>query len=105
MERWVGLSRLLMARVGGPEDENFRRLESWLPEEVVIEDVGAADTPMAIRHSLGRVPRGMTVVNQVVPSGTVPVAWYRVAGDEDWTAVEIVVRWTVGNAGVVVRIW
>ncbi len=105
MERWVGLGRLLLGRVGGLVDENFRRLEGWLPEEIVVEDVGAADTAMRIRHSLGRVPRGLEVINHVVPSGTEPVAWYRVEGDEAWTGTEVVVRWTVASARVVVRVW
>lgn len=105
MERWVALGRLLFVKFGVITDQNFSTLERWLPEEIVVEDVGAADTPMRIRHGLGRVPRGMVVMNQVVPSGTEPVAWYRVEGDEAWTAVEVVVRWTVGNARVVVRVW
>lgn len=105
MERWVALGRLLFVKFGMVTDQNFAALERWLPEEIVVEDVGAADTAMRIRHSLGRVPRGLEVINQVVPSGTDPVAWYRVEGDEAWTGVEVVVRWTVANARVVVRIW
>lgn len=105
IERWVAQGRLIFYPVGGIGDENFRNLARWLPQEVVVEDVGAADTAMTIEHGLGRVPRGMVVVNQVVPSGTEPVAWYRVAGDDAWTARAVVVRWTVANAGVVVRVW
>ena len=105
MERWVALGRLLLGRNGIYGAWDLDLLQRWLPEEIVVEDVGVADAPMRIRHSLGRVPRGMVVMNQVVPSGTAPVAWYRVEGDEAWTAVEVVVRWTVGNARVVVRVW
>jgi hypothetical protein len=105
MERWFGLGRLLFVKFGMVSDQNFATLERWLPEEIVVEDVGAADTAMRIRHSLGRVPRGLEVINQVVPSGTEPVAWYRVEGDEAWTGTEVVVRWTVTSARVVVRVW
>jgi len=104
IERWVAQARLYFRRAGGLGDDNFRDLERWLPQEIVVEDVGAADTAMTIAHGLGRVPRGMTVVNQVVPSGTEPVAWYRVVGDDAWTARAVTVRWTVANAGVVVRV-
>lgn len=104
IERWIAGARLVFRRIGGLSDDNFRTLERWLPQEIVVTDVGAADTPMVMAHSLGRVPKGLVVVNQVVPSGTDPVAWYRVDGDDAWTAREVTVRWTVANASVVVRV-
>lgn len=97
------MGRQFLRRLGGAVDENFGVLERMLGEEIVVEDVGAADTAGAIAHHLGRIPRGMVVVNQEVPSGTDPVLWYRVAGDDDWTAREVTVRWTVANASV--RLW
>lgn len=105
IERWTALKRLLFRRLGGVVDDNFVVLERWLPQEVVVSDVGTADVPMRIMHGLGRVPRGLVVMNQVVPSGTDPVGWYRVAGDDAWTEREVVVRWTVSNASVVVWVW
>ncbi len=103
-ERWHDRARLTFWR-GLELRDHLTALEGRLPEEVVIEDVGVADTEYVLEHALGRVPRGMVIVNQVVPSGTAPVAWYRVEGDGDWTAREVVVRWTVGNAAVVIQLF
>lgn len=76
-----------------------------LGREVVVEDTGAADTAFSFTHGLGRVPRGLLIVNQEVPSGTDPVAWYRVTGDDAWGERDLTVRWTVSNARVLVRVW
>jgi hypothetical protein len=105
IERWVSQGRLFFSKFGVVSDRNFLALEQRLPERLVVEDVGTADAVMSFRHSLGRVPVGLVVVNQVVPSGTDPVAWYRVEGDDAWTAEVVTVRWTVSNASVVVQIW
>lgn len=102
-ERWFGGTLGALYPVTGATQMNFEVLDRGRGLYVVVEDTSAADTPVAVEHRLGRIPRGMVVVNQVVPSGTDPVAWYRVAGDADWTPVDVTVRWTVANARV--KVW
>lgn len=104
-EAWRTTNRLYFERAGDRHDLNFRALENWAPEEIVIEDTGAADTVVTITHGLRRVPRGAVIMNQVVPGGTDPVLWYRVDGDAAWTGREISMRFTVANAAIRLWIW
>ena len=75
-----------------------------MPELIVIEDTGVADTPVKVRHGLGRRPLGAVVFNQTV-SGTTPAEWYRDTDDEDWTSEDVTMRWTVANAAVVIAVF
>lgn len=47
---------------------------------------------LTVRHGLGRVPRGMVVVNQ--QGGVAPLGWWREAGDAAWTETEVSARWS-----------
>lgn len=103
IEVWRAMTRLLFDRLGDRADNNFRSIENWAPEELVLEDVGAADAVVVIPHGLRRLPRGLVIMNQVVLSGTDPVGWYRLVTDDAWTEREVSVRFTVANAAV--RLW
>lgn len=106
MERWQDREVASDLRVSSPLwSLSWGVMVRELGRDLVLEDVGAADTEMEITHGLGRIPRGMAVVNQEVPSGTTPAQWYRVTGDGAWDERVIRVRWTVANARVLVRVW
>lgn len=104
-ELWRQMDRLNFERTGDRNDLNFKALEGWAPEEVVVEDTGAADTVVALAHGLRRIPRGVTIVNQVTAPGDGAVGWYRESTDDAWTMRVLTLRFTVANAAVRLWIW
>lgn len=105
IEAFMVARKLFFERLGSRVDNNFRGLEQWLPVDVEVLDTGAADVPLSVAHGLGRVPRGMQLLNQETGAGDGPVSWYRTAGDDAWTSRAVVVRFDVANARVLLRIW
>lgn len=82
----------------------WRSLADATPVYVEVGDTGPADTPLAIRHGLGSVPTGLRLVNQATGSAAGPVAWYREAGDPAWGSMELIVRFDVANAKVLLEV-
>lgn len=104
-ERWFPGPAVDLRPVAGDVGENFRAMREFAGVVVVVWDTGSAGVVMRIRHGLGCVPRGVRVINAVVPAGTGgPLGWYREEGDGDWTREEVVLRWTVSGAAVVLEI-
>lgn len=104
-ELWRRMTRLIFTRAGDRHDLNFRVLEDWAPEEVVVQDTGAANTVVTVAHGLRRLPRGVVIVNQVTAPGDGAVGWYRESTDDAWTEQEISLRFTVASAAVRLWIW
>ncbi len=101
-ERFVTGPLLRFMPTGDAGDRNWQEAGRYLVSELVeVADTGAADTALVVAHGLGRVPRGVRLVNQ----GTSGVTnWYRDVGDVDWTYREIVVRFDVANAHVLLEL-
>jgi len=100
MEIWRPLLLWIFPRLGGPVDEHFRTLEGFLPVSVEVADTGTAGAVVSVAHGLGRVPKGMLILNQEVGVGAGPVSWYREVGDAAWTVRAAEVRFDVSNARV-----
>jgi len=71
---------------------------------VEIEDTGTADSLNTIRHGLGRLPRGVRIVNAVVAAGA-DVCWYRLTTDDDWTESVLTLRFRSANTRVLLEIF
>lgn len=68
-----------------------------------IVDTGAADSVNTILHGLGRVPRGVRLINQVLGASGVNFP-YRLATDDAWTDRKIAIRFPEANAHVLLEI-
>lgn len=85
---------------------DWARLDSIAPIYVEVTDTGTAAAVLSIRHGLGRLPRGMKIVNQEVASGLgAHVDWFRETGDADWDATFLTARFTQNNAHVLLEVF
>jgi hypothetical protein len=102
LERWYTGKRAEMG-VGMGVPMQLESVDRALNGELIeVADTGTAGTVVTLRHGLGRIPRGMVVVNVV---GTGAVGWYRLSNDSAWTTQEISVRFDRNNARVLVEIF
>jgi len=103
MERWVSGGGAL----SGVDSlgELLQKLQLSAAVLVEVEDTGTAGNLVVVRHQLGRVPRGMRIVNQVTGVGVGPVGWGREPGDPAWTSVNLGARFDVANARVLLEIF
>jgi hypothetical protein len=99
---------------GGKDDVNWERVQHGLVSEFIeIADTGAAGTVNAVRHGLGRVPRGVRLVQVVIGPGAGPVAvnFYRedsgvqMADDDAWTETQIALRFSHANVRVLLEVF
>lgn len=74
------------------------------PVLVHVQDTGASDALVTIKHGLGRVPIGIRVINTVLQSAA-DFAWYRLASDDDWTDTFITLRFRVSNAALLLEVF
>lgn len=103
MERWW--TGRLFARTRAVEVD-WHTLATVMPDLVEVPDTGVADEVQTIRHGLGRVPKGIVIVNMSVPDASgVPVHWYREYSDPAWTSKQISVRFTVAGASVLLGVF
>lgn len=72
------------------------------PAFFAVEDTGVADALYTLRHDLGRVPRGMRIINAVASDAP---GWYRLATDPDWTKTELSFRCTVASARLMLEVF
>lgn len=101
MERWD--TRNSWAATGDAR-RDLESLQSVLGGLIEIPDTGSADAQVVVRHGLGRVPRGLRIVNAVVPSPGY-VCWYRIDPDDVWDEREIRLRFRAANARVLLEIF
>lgn len=87
-----------------PSYEQFARdLSTKRRQRIEVADVGTAGTVNTIIHSLGRVPVGVLIINQV--TGTGAVNWYRETADAEWTDSAISLRFDNNNARVLLEVF
>lgn len=103
-QRWseVGIDRNWAATYEQFARDQVARHARYIGE---IPDTGTAGTINTFRHYLGRIPKGLNIINQVTPAGIGPVLWYREATDEEWTADAITLRFDVDNARVLLEVF
>jgi len=83
------------------------------PHLFEIADTGAADSVNTIHHGLGRIPRGLRIVNVALPSGSAPASpgWYRkdsgnpATDDDPWTTTDMDIRFSHANLRVLVEVF
>jgi hypothetical protein len=74
-------------------------------ERIEIADTGSVATVNTIRHSLGYVPSGVLIINQVTSPAAGTVGWYRETTDSDWTDSTITLRFDNNNARVLLEVF
>lgn len=74
------------------------------PQFIEITDTGAAGNLNSLDHNLGRVPRGVRIVNSVLSSIQDNTA-FRLDTDDAWTDRHIGVRFTADNARVLLEVF
>lgn len=90
-ERWNTEAKF---RASGEPQDDVQRLEQT-QERYIALDAAAADTVVTVRHTLGRRPRGVRVVNIELSAAGDP-GWYRLSSDPAWTGQEISLRFRTG---------
>ena len=83
---------------------DLRELERLRPVYVEIADTGDANSLHTLRHGLGRVPRGVRIVNVAVGASG-DVSWHRLDTDAAWTNEELSLRISAGNARVLLEVF
>lgn len=101
LERWYE-DRLWRATDQPVHD--LRELERVQPVYVGIEDTGSANSVNTVRHGLGRVPRGVRIVNAVLGSSG-DISWHRLTTDDAWTKEVITLRFSAANAQVLLEVF
>lgn len=105
MERFAGgeMNPWLAWRAYGEAARAYARMA---PVLVVCETGSTPGGVTVIRHGLGRVPRGMRIVNSSLPAGTGQACgWWREAGDADWGPVELTARFDVAGGTLLVEVF
>lgn len=82
--------------------EQLQAVQGLLHE---IQDTGTANTQVTIRHNLGRMPRGMRIINCVTASTPGSIGWYRLDPDDVWDSRDMRLRFLMGNARVLMEIF
>lgn len=84
----------------------FMRMWTYdAPTRVEIADTGTADSLNTVKHLLGRIPKGVLVINQVTPTPGGGATWYRLPTDAEWTDSEITLRFDTANSRVLLEIF
>lgn len=95
MERWVTDVRL-------QKPEDAVRLQSCFIE---VEDTNTvASEPLVINHSLGRIPRGIRIVNMALAFGA-ECKWWRYDFDPAWTDRVIYIRLNASGGRVLLEVF
>ena len=86
--------------------DHFMRVFAYeAPVRVEITDTGVADSLNTVKHLLGRIPKGVLIINNVVPLPGASATWYRLSTDAEWTDSEITLRFDVDNARVLLEVF
>jgi hypothetical protein len=88
---------------------DFEDIGLYRPELIEILDTGVAGDVYTLRHAIGRVPKGIRIINVALPAAsavgvTLGHLWYRIESDDEWTDTEINVRFTTANLHVLLEI-
>jgi len=74
------------------------------PLYVEIADTGAANGLNTVRHGMGRVPRGVRIVNAVLGASG-DISWHRLTTDDAWTDQALTLRFSAANARVLLEVF
>ena len=102
LERWITVAPW---GATGNTKRDLEQLQFVLGKLHEIEDTGDSHTQITLRHDLGRVPRGMRIINLVTPFYPGEIGWYRVDPHDTWDKRDMRIRFTMANARVLLEIF
>lgn len=83
---------------------DLREQDRLQPIYVEIADTGAANALNTVRHGMGRIPRGVRIVNAVLgASGS--LSFHRLDTDDAWTDQVLTLRFDAANARVLLEVF
>ena len=84
---------------------DMRVVHDTQPVFLEIVDTDVSTTLNTVAHGLGRIPRGVRLVNMALQNDRQPVCWYRLDTDPAWTERELTLRFMMDNARVLLEVF